>query len=122
MNNDDKVLLIDGTGLMFIRTSTDLDYRIKSIKRDSGIKNYRLFLKQKLNNKKPINKRYEVEDDLSKKYNAEYFTDMKSEIVKIYQSDKSKYVVATLSGELFEMLDGVHFDYYYQRNKYRNCN
>lgn len=117
-----KELLIDATGLLFIKTSTDLDLRINSILRDTGINKYRIFLKKKLNNKLPINKRYEVLDDLINRYNAELYDDMKSEIVKIYKSDKDKYIVATLSGELFDMLDGTHFDYYYKRNKYINLN
>lgn len=120
--NNEKTLLIDATGLLFIKTTTDLDFRIESLLRDSKINNYRIFLKEKINNNKPINKRFEVEYHLSTKYNAEYYKDMKNEIVNIYKSDKSKYVVATLSGELFDMLDGIHFDYYYQRNDYKDCN
>jgi hypothetical protein len=116
-----KELLIDATGLLFIRTSTDLDLRIKSILRDSGIDKYRIFLKEDINNKKNINKRYNVENDLKVRYNVEIYKDMKNEIVKIYNSNKDLYVVATLSGELFSKLDGKHFDYYYKRNHYKNC-
>lgn len=115
----EKELLIDGTGLLFIRTSTDLDFRIQSIQRDTGISKYRIFLKEKLNNKSNTNKRYEVEEHLKIKYNAEIYKDMKSEIVKIWNADKDRYVVATLSGELFEMLDGTHFDYYHKRNMFK---
>jgi hypothetical protein len=116
-----KELLIDGTGLLFIKTSTDLDLRIKSILKDTKISSYRLFLKEKMNNDRNINKRYQVEEDLIENYNAEIFKDMKSEIVKIYNTDKDRYVVATLSGELFNMLDGIHFDYYFRRNKWKKC-
>jgi hypothetical protein len=116
-----KELLIDGTGLLFIKTSTDLDLRIKSILKDTNISSYRLFLKEKMNNDRNINKRYQVEEDLIENYNAEIFKDMKSEIVKIYNTDKDRYVVATLSGELFNMLDGIHFDYYFRRNKWKQC-
>lgn len=117
----EKELLIDGTGLLFIKNSTDLELRIKSILRDSGIDKYRIFLKENINNKKNINKRYDVESDLKNKYNAEIYKDMKNEIVKIYNSNKDLYIVATLSGELFSKLDGKHFDYYYKRNQYKNC-
>jgi hypothetical protein len=117
----EKELLIDGTGLLFIKQSTDLDLRIQNILDTTGIQKYRMFLKKDINNKKNINKRYEVEDDLIKRYNALIYNDMKSEIVKIYNSDKNKYVVATLSSELFNMLDGKHFDYYYLRNEWREC-
>lgn len=116
-----KTLLIDGTGLLFIRTTTDLELRINSIIRDTGIEDYRIFMKKKLNNTKKINKRDLVLEDLTNKYKAEFYNDMKTEIVNIYNTDKTKYVVATLSGELFDMLDGEHFDYYYQRNKWRQC-
>lgn len=114
----EKELLIDGTGLLFIKTTTDLDLRISNILKDTGISKYRILLKEKLNNQKNINKRFNVEHELISKYNAELYKDMKSEIVRIYNSNKNKYVVATLSGELFDMLDGVHFDYYFRRNKY----
>jgi hypothetical protein len=43
---------------------------------------------------------------------------MKLEISNIYYSNKNKYIVATLSGELFALLNGTHFDYYHKRNKY----
>jgi L-rhamnose mutarotase len=114
----DKELLIDATGLLFIKTSTDLDFRIQSILRDSGISKYRIFLKENINNQFNINKRYSVEEDLKNKYNAEVYKDMKLEISNIYYSNKNKYIVATLSGELFALLDGTHFDYYHKRNKY----
>lgn len=117
----EKILLIDATGLLFIKTSTDLDLRIKSILKDSGIDKYRIFLKENINNKKNINKRYNVENDLKIRYNVEVYKDMKNEIVKIYNTNKDIYVVATLSGELFNKLDGKHFDYYYRRNEYKKC-
>lgn len=117
----EKELLIDGTGLLFIRTSTDLNLRINSILKDTGIYTYRIFLKEKLNNDRNINKRYEVENDLIVNYNAEVYKNMKKEIVDIFNTDRNRYVVATLSGELFYMLDGTHFDYYFKRNNWKVC-
>lgn len=117
----EKELLIDGTGLLFIKTSTELKDRIDSIIKNTKIKKYRLFLKRKINNTEPINKRYQVEIEMMDKYNAEVYDDMKSEIIKIYNSNKDRYIVATLSSELFERLDGIHYDYYFKRNKFRKC-
>lgn len=113
---EEKELIIDGTGLLFIKTSTDLKLRINDILKNSGISNYRVFLKEKMNNQKFVNKRFDVEKELIEDYSAEVYKNMKDEIVKLYNSDKDKYMVATLSGELFNMLDGIHFDYYFKRN------
>jgi hypothetical protein len=112
----ERELIIDGTGLLFIKTSTDLKLRIDDILKNSGISKYRMFLKENMNNQTPINKRFDVEKELIKTYNAELHKNMKDEIVKLYNSDKDRYMVATLSGELFDMLDGIHFDYYFKRN------
>lgn len=116
-----KELLIDATGLLFIKSSTELKFRIESILRDSGIKKYRIFLKEKINTKLSGDKRFNVELELIQNYKVEIYKNMKDEIVKIYNSDKNRYVVATLSGELFAMLDGKHFDYYFKRNNYKEC-
>lgn len=115
---NEKVLLIDGNGLLFIKKTTDLDLRINDILKNSGISNYRIFLKEELNNKKEDT---DVRDTLINKYNAEVYFNPKSEIIVLYNCNKEKYVVASLSSELFDELDGIHFDYYYKRNKYIKC-
>lgn len=111
---EQRELIIDGTGLMFIKTSTDLDLRIKGILHKTGISKYRIFLKEKINNKLHINKRFYVEKELKERYNAEVYEDMKTEIVKLYNSDKEKYMVATLSGELFDMLTEITCEFWFK--------
>lgn len=118
-----KTLLIDATGLLFIRDTTDIDHRISSIFRDSGITEYRIFSKRVINDpKKPYNNnREKVIKHIEKNYDLEIYDDMKSEMIKIWESDKERYVISTLSGELFDRLEGIHFDHYHKRNHYRKC-
>ena len=80
-------------------------------------------MKSKINNKKKPygNKRDDVIKYLNENYDLEYYTDMKSEMVKIWKSDKDRYVISTLSGDLFDMIEGRHFDHYFRRNRFRMC-
>lgn len=113
-----KVLLIDGNGLMFIKKTTDLDHRISCILKDSGIEDYKIFLKEVLNDNDEDS---DIRKRLINEYKATEHFNSKEEIVSLYNCDKEKYVVATLSSELFDMLDGEHFDYFYKRSCYRKC-